>query len=395
MSGGLSRADIVVGIPSLNEADNIAFVAEQLSIGLKKYYPTSSSIIINVDNNSQDGTKDAFLSSSTGDIPKKYITTGEGVLGKGSNLRNLFIEVEKFKPKAVIIVDADLKSITPEWVETLGQPIMNGYDYVTPIYSRHHYDGTITNHICYPLLYGLFKANIRQPIAGDFSFSPKMSKYWLNMEWNETTNQYGIDIFMTSAALLNGFKCCQVVLGAKIHKPSAPKLGPMFTQVVTTLFDHLSKYRRHWMNGIASKECPVIGEYSQSKPQDLSVDYKTLKNVALEGFKEHNKIISSTLSPSHYDDVKRMYLSKEWHINPQLWVKILYDFLYSYERAENKGEIVEALKPLYFARAASFYNQTINSDHLDAEEQIKTQALECRKMKNYVVGRFNEGASMN
>ena len=395
MSGGLGKADIVVGIPSLNEADNIAFVAEQLSIGLKKYYPTFSSIIINVDNNSQDGTKDAFLSSSTGDIPKKYITTSEGVLGKGSNLRNLFIEVEKFKPKAVIIVDADLKSITPEWVETLGKPIMEGHDYVTPIYSRHHYDGTITNHICYPLIYGLFKANIRQPIAGDFSFSPKMAKYWLDMEWSENTNQYGIDIFMTSAALLNGFKCCQVVLGAKIHKPSAPKLGPMFTQVVTTLFDHLIKFKGNWMTGEASKECPVIGDYSHSKPQDLSVDYETLKNVALDGFKECNKIISSTLSPSHYDEILKMYLSKEWCINPELWVKILYDFLYSYERAKSRGEIVEALKPLYFARAASFYNQTIDSDHIDAEEQIKNQALASRKMRNYIVERFNNGVSMN
>ena len=39
MSGGLGKADIVVGIPSLNEADNIAFVAEQLSIGLIKVLP--------------------------------------------------------------------------------------------------------------------------------------------------------------------------------------------------------------------------------------------------------------------------------------------------------------------------------------------------------------------
>jgi glycosyltransferase involved in cell wall biosynthesis len=395
MSGGLSRAEIVVGIPSLNEADNIAFVAEQLSIGLKKYYPTFSSIIINVDNNSQDGTKDAFLSSSTGDIPKKYITTEEGVLGKGSNLRNLFLEVEKLKPKAVIIVDADLKSITPEWVEALGQPIMDGYDYVTPIYARHHYDGTITNHICYPLLYGLFKANIRQPIAGDFSFSPKMAKFWLDLEWNETTKQYGIDIFMTSAALLNGFKCCQVVLGAKIHRPSAPKLGPMFTQVITTLFDHLTKYRGHWMNGGAYKECPVLGHYSHSKPQELSVDYETIKRVALEGFEAHDEVISSALSPSHYDIISEMYRLREWKISSELWVKVLYDFLYSYEKAENKGEIVEALKPLYFARAASFYNQTIKSDHIDAERQIKDQALECRKKRSYLVRKFNDTVSIN
>jgi hypothetical protein len=53
------------------------------------------------------------------------------------------------------------------------------------------------------------------------------------------------------------------------------------------------------------------------------------------------------------------------------------------------------MKPLYFARAASFYNQTIDSDHIDAEEQIKNQALVSRKMRNYIVERFNNGVSMN
>ena len=72
----------------------------------------------------------------------------------------------------------------------------------------------------------------------------------------------------------------------------------MFTQVVTTLFDHLIKFKGNWMTGEASKECPVIGDYSHSNLRDLSVDYETLKNVALDGFKEYNKIISSTLSPS-------------------------------------------------------------------------------------------------
>ena len=164
--------DIIVGIPSYNEADNIAFVASQLSLGLKRYFPAHSSAIINVDNNSTDGTKEAFLGSETGEIPKKYISTGKGVVGKGNNFMNLFKEVESLKAKAIVVVDADLLSITPEWVKKLVTPILEGHDFVTPLYSRNEYDGTITNHITYPLLYSIFKANIRQPIGGDFSFSP-------------------------------------------------------------------------------------------------------------------------------------------------------------------------------------------------------------------------------
>ncbi|NIP29834.1 MAG: glycosyl transferase, partial [Candidatus Dadabacteria bacterium] len=55
----VKSADIVVGIPSLNEADSIYFPVEQASKGLSIYFPHESSVIVNVDNASDDGTKDA------------------------------------------------------------------------------------------------------------------------------------------------------------------------------------------------------------------------------------------------------------------------------------------------------------------------------------------------
>jgi hypothetical protein len=303
-------------------------------------------------------------------------------------MRNLFVEVVQRKAKAIVVVDADLKSVTPEWVKTLATPILEGYDYTTPIYSRNEYDGTITNHITYPLIYSLFKANIRQPIGGDFSFSPKMTRYWLGMAWEKDTRQYGIDIFMTTSALLNGFKVCQVALGSKVHKPSAPKLGAMFTQVITTLFSNISKFSNVWMDKNSNKECPVLGNSSYKEPQGLSVDYKGIKQASFAGFLENERIIASILSPSHYHTIKHMHLTGRWNIGPELWAKKLYDFIYAYEISENKEEIVEALKPLYFARVASFYRQTMDMSHQESEEKIVKQAKQFQRTREYLVKKF-------
>ena len=65
---------IVVGIPSYNEADTISFVAEVIGKGLEEYFPDKRSIIINVDNNSPDNTREAFLGAKTR-VEKHYITT--------------------------------------------------------------------------------------------------------------------------------------------------------------------------------------------------------------------------------------------------------------------------------------------------------------------------------
>ena len=145
------KYDVVVGIPSRNEATTIPHVTRMVDEGQKSYFSNERCIIVNCDNDSPDNTKDSFLSTET-KTPKKYISTPEGVKGKGNNFWNLFHFFQKVDAKIGIVVDADLQSIHPEWVKFLGYPIRDGNDMVTPLYSRHQFDGTITNHICYPLI---------------------------------------------------------------------------------------------------------------------------------------------------------------------------------------------------------------------------------------------------
>ena len=95
-------ADIIVGIPSYNEADCISVPTDSASRGLEEYFPRAKSVIINVDNNSSDGTRDAFMDTPT-KVPKIYISTPEGVKGKGNNLRNLFKAAVELNAQAVAV----------------------------------------------------------------------------------------------------------------------------------------------------------------------------------------------------------------------------------------------------------------------------------------------------
>ena len=148
-------------IPSYNEADSIAVPVDVASQGLLKHFAGHSSVIINVDNHSSDGTREAFLGTPT-KIPKIYVSTPEEVKGK-----------------AIVTVDADLKSMTPSWIQHLAEPLFDGYDYVVPIYTRHKYDGTITKNIAYPLVRNLYGLRVRQPIGGDFGISGKLARSYL------------------------------------------------------------------------------------------------------------------------------------------------------------------------------------------------------------------------
>ncbi|MBP7735415.1 MAG: glycosyltransferase [Spirochaetes bacterium] len=392
--------ELIVGIPSYMEADTIGYVTKQVDIGLKRYFNNLQSLIINVDNNSEDDTRGAFLSTETA-TPKEYISTPRGVKGKGNNMMNLFKAAQAHGGtlKAVVVLDADLRSVTPEWVKYFVEPILKGHDYALPRYSRHQFDGTITNHICYPLLYGLMGENVRQPIGGDFAFSPRLARYWLDQKWLPTTRLYGIDIFMTLNAIIGKFRICEVGLGAKIHKASAPKLGPMFTQVVTTFFDKVLSKKADWI-GMAEdnpKPKPLFGMKKLDPPQELAIDIRDLKDKLRNEFLSREKLLKKYLSPYLYLNIRHMIERDHYDMDTLMWTQSVYQILFTFDTGtpRMKRDIIEALKPLYFARSVTFDYETWKYRIDFAEELILHQAMAFASQKPYFYGLYLKRAQDN
>ena len=130
--------------------------------------------------------------------------------------------------QALVVVDSDLRSIVPEWIELLAGPILKGgYDFVAPLYARYKYDGTITNTVTYPLTRALYGHRIRQPIGGDFGVSGDLVRHYLTLDdWTDDVSKFGIDIWMTTSALAGGFAVCQTRLGREDPRPQGPGRRP-------------------------------------------------------------------------------------------------------------------------------------------------------------------------
>ena len=393
MSKSKSGIEFIVGIPSYLEADTISFVTKQVDLGLTRHFSQLKSMIINVDNNSEDDTKGAFLSTET-KTPKHYISTPKGVKGKGNNLLSLldFAKKQGQSLKAVLTVDADLRSITPDWIKYLGEPILKGYDYVLPLYSRHQFDGTITNHICYPLIYALLGKDFRQPIGGEVGFSPALINYWLKQKWNSSTKQYGIDIFMTLQAIFGDFKICESGLGAKIHKASAPKLGPMFTQVITTLFDLLVSKESTWMSIPVIKPEPKaqFGLKELGQPQELRINIRELKEKLRAEYWPRERLLKKYLNEYAIMNLEGMFEQDVYNIDTLMWIQVVYQLIFWYRNgsANVRKDIVEALKPLYFARSVTFNYQTWRYSTKYVEQAILEQAKAFASQKPYFFGLY-------
>jgi len=394
----IKKVDLVVSIPSYNEADSISYPTKQASEGLVKYFPDKSAVIINCDNNSPDNTKKAFLDTPT-QVPKIYITTPPGVKGKGNNFRNLFQKVVDLKAKAVVVVDADLKSITPEWIKHLGEPLFSDFSYVAPLYVRHKYDGTITNGIAYPMSRALYGRRVRQPIGGDFGFNGKLAKVYLENEiWDEAVANFGIDIWMTTLALNQGAQVCQAFMGRpKIHKPKDPAaaLGPMFRQVVGTIFSLTRRFESFWMKVKYSKPTAIfgfgLGEVEM--PPKVEVDSKKLIQSFQDGFGPYSEIWEASLSKDVYQKLQEIKGMKERVFNfpTDLWARILYDMAIAYRDGLHDPDVfMDSLIPLYFGRTFSFVKKTKRLSTRQAEEAIEEDCMTFEMTKPYFIKRWKE-----
>ena len=400
----------MVGIPSFGNAETIGYVVRAATAGMVQYFPELKPVLVNSDGGSPDDTPRVAVSTESPDYLEKVILvsprhklqrvsfTYQGTSGKGTAVRALFEVARELKVKAMVMVDSDLRSIVPEWVELLAGPILKGgYDFVAPMYARYKYDGTITNAISYPLTRALYGSRIRQPIGGDFAISGDLVSRYLELgTFDELTARFGIDIWMTHSAINEGFAVCQARLGAKIHdaKDPASDLGPMFRQVVGTLFNLAGHYEDRWLRVRGSHAIPEYGFERVVAPEPIDVNHAKL----IDGFDgarlAQREAWAEMLSDEQLERVMTLDTDGDpasFHFPAELWIRCLYDSLAAFHRpGVDRERLLAALTPLYFGRTAGFIAETLEMTTEQAERVIDDQARQFEELKPYLVTRWRE-----
>ena len=325
------KYDIIIGLPSCNEADSITHVTQEVDQGLKKYFPDHKALIINGDSASTDRTVEVFRDTMT-DTPKEIIVADKK--GKGVNLFNILNRAQEYNADAIAFFDTDVKSINEEWILKLIGPIFDGCGFVTPHFIRSLYDGTITNQFAYPVFHSLYGIDIRQPIGGEIALSGTAAKAVLKSPYPPEVERYGIDIFIAATTASMGFKITQGSLGVKSHKSSLSKLDRMFFQVVDTFF----------------KTARMHHSYIEQIKAVTEVDFEKLD-------------IAPPIVELDKDYLMERAAGKE-HLDSEKWINLI---------AEHFGN-AQKLVPYFFQRVLSFFDEIEDKSYESGEESIRKQA---------------------
>ena len=226
----VGEVDLLVGIPSHNNAPTIGQTVEAIEQTFQREFPRERVVIVNVDGGSTDGTSDVLLdaalhrnSNSRGltslRTEHRIVTRNGSSTAPGTAFRTLLAAADLLRAKACAVISPGNPNLTDAWVSHLLEPIYkNQFDFVAPLYCRQKYDGLLARNLLYPMGRAVFGKRLREFYASDFGFSGRLASYCLNQDaWHESTVQSAPETWMAVTSLTSDFRSCQSFLGPKPH----------------------------------------------------------------------------------------------------------------------------------------------------------------------------------
>ena len=399
----VGTADVMVAIPAYNNEGSISGVMRTVAEGLSTFFADRKTVIFVCEGGSLDETKNVARRTDIGLTVGKVVGTYRGAPGKGNALRAVFQAARDLGVQGCALIDADNRSITPDWVNNLLAPVVReGFDYVTPFYRRYKYDGTITNLIVYPLVTSLYGMKLRQPIGGDFGMSGAfIDRLETQDVWDVFVGQFGIDVWMTISAITGGARICQANLGAKTHNAKDPafSLGPMYLQVISTVFRSMTKFADFWRDVKVVQEVPVKGTSLPWEAEPIPISVTRLVEEFNLGMAHFSSLYREILSDDSYSRLEQIARSEvcypegycDFNMPPDLWARIVYDLAVVFNCWQgDTHKLIDLSSSLYFGQVASIANRTQSLDHEQTEMVVDDILRAFVNEKGYLEQRWKQ-----
>jgi glucosylglycerate synthase len=399
----VDEVDILVGLPTHNNAKTIGSLVHTIQSGILRSFPRERAVVLNADGGSRDGTPGIITSLSTDDMqsasnPYALHTLHTITLKYGSNqssegaFRTILAAAEFLRAKACVVLSPEDGKIQTEWLSgLLGPAHRGGFDLVIPIYQRHAFEGLLTTNLLYPLTRALYGLRIREPYSPVFGFSGCLGNQFLKQNaWSDETYGGPVNpLSFTLAAIRGKFRICQTFLGQKeAVEPGAADLVSTLRHSVGVLFSALESSFDLWSAVSGSQEVPTPGGDVEFGLAPLRANRKRMREMFVMGVSELESVFQVILSPSTLAEVKRIASMDEEKVRypAELWVRTVYEFATAYRKSViNRDHIIQALAPLFRGRAFTFVAENRTSSTNDIAINIEGLCLEFERLKPYLL----------
>ena len=373
--------DIIVGVLCKDVEATVLNVLNVINEGLYRYFPDYKMAIVICCAKSSDKTDETIDLFQPYSSIEKIVTHDITDGGKGAGVMTIFEIAHECEAKSVVLMDGDLLSAKPQWMQTIANPIVYGRaDLTVPYYIRDKNDGVITNNLVYPFTRALYGIDIRQPIAGEYAISRNL--YELLREHPLFPPDFGIDIFILTVAAAEGMYVKEGLFSLKIHESTTHYLEPekflipMFRKVTGSMFNLAKYYKEHWKSKPPMWHAKYNRECFSQKPIPVRVNIPKMKQSFETEFASSKKIMSYYLPEDIISELENI-VTNNANFDSEIWIKIVYNYAAAWKHLESDSDkylLLDSLKTLWIGRFVSYATEVKEMDINEAEVVIQKQA---------------------
>lgn len=402
----VGQVDVLVGVPTLNNADTIAGALQAVDEALTQHFARARTVVIAADGGSRDGTVEIVGTTAPegGDRYRglrtrhRFVAAYRGVPGRAAAIRLIFTAADLLQARAVAVVDPEAGALTPAAIGGLLRPVgADSFDLAAPVRARHPLERLLVTQLIRPLVRAAYGRQLDEPLLTEFACSGRFAAHCLAEDaWDRSPMREGIELWLAVTALSGRFRACQTVVEAAPPGPSArPRLGlqDVFAPLVGSLFAALEAHAGAWQRDVPSEPVPVIGGDHPPPHEGTAGAPSGLGGTFAQDVRDLRPVLESILAPDTFTAlaaVAEAAGSEAPRYTDEVWVSTVYDFAAAYHAGViDRAHIVKALMPLYVGRVASFVTRHAAAAPGEAAQNLETLAQQFERSKPYLIERWN------
>jgi glucosylglycerate synthase len=393
-------ADLTIGVLTAGESSSLQTVVKIVQDGMLTHLAGLSAAVIHVDATLPDEQTGQVEHIADGirvvhTQPARTMSTDGGLVGWGEAVRTVLGASRTLQARAVVMLNAGIVSMTPEWIRGLAQPVLKeGCTFVLPVYERGRYEGTLTQVFVVPLMRALFGHQFWHPMADEFGCSGEVAQFLLAQDiWSTDIARQGLEFWLPVALADAALPVTQSVLGPRILAPAGqqPPLGSTVGRVAGALFSIAERHEAGWLDVRGSEPVTLFGAPPGPATRVAAIDPERMLEGFRQGVRDLLPIWERILSPESLGDVLVLseYPTGEFRLADHLWARIVFDFLLAYRaRVMYRSHIAQSLAPLYLGCAASLVLETRSHPEPAVAQAAERLACAFESEKQYLVDRW-------
>ena len=362
------QADIVVGVPTLDNAATVGPVvaaAEQAAaaaVGFRRV------LVFNSDGGSADGTCEQVLRATSG-APimashslrtiHRIVAPYHGLPGKPAALRTIVAVADLLQARAALIVDPNAIEPSTEAFAALLAPVLDATaDVVVLAPDRDPREGPLVTQVVRPRLAGAHGATFDDPLGGDIALSLRaLTDTLAQPAWADEALRPGIDLWLRTYALVSGASAMQIAT-----RPRAPGAGSrvplrdVVQQVLRATWRCLELVGRP--TGAAPVAAPVTRRVSSGSTTEPEWAVDDLGRVFRDAVRDLAPLWHGVLPHDIVAALAGAAAAPIVRVDDDVWARVLAHGARASLTHPRPDDLAMQLVPVYLGRVAGFMHDT-------------------------------------